>query len=153
MPKTFHGPHKNHLHLPPPPPPPTCGWGEVDFFPVNKCERFLQVNSINSVTSLLFLCNILKRPLQLDKHESLIQFDSIISMRMVKHYLSSQYNEFAMPLQYLKKEIKDEVDFLYADKHQSFLKAYFNTLRIKVSYKVDIIIINRHDQAFSNYSK
>ena len=153
MPKTFHGPHKNHLHLPPPPPPPTCGWGEVDFFPVNKCERFLQVNSINSVTSLLFLCNILKRPLHLDKHESLIQFDSIISMRMVKHYLSSQYNEFAMPLQYLKKEIKDEVDFLYADKHQSFLKAYFNTLRIKVSYKVDIIIINRHHQAFSNYSK
>ena len=153
MSKTFHGPHKNHLHLPPPPPPPTCGWGEVDFFPVNKRKRFLQVNSINSVTSLLFLCNILKRPLHLDKHESLIQFDSIISMRMVKHYLSSQYNEFAMPLQYLKKEIKDEVDFLYADKHQSFLKAYFNTLRIKVSYKVDIIIINRHDQAFSNYSK
>ena len=80
MPKTFHGPHKNHLHLPPPPPPPTGGWGEVDFFPVNKRERFLQVNSINSVTSLLFLCNILKRPLHLDKHESLIQFDSIISM-------------------------------------------------------------------------
>ena len=51
------------------------------------------------------------------------------------------------------KKIKDEFDFLYADKHQSFLKAYFNTLRIKVSYKVDIIIINRHDQAFSNYSK
>ena len=74
-------------------------------------------------------------------------------MGMVKHYQSSQYNEFAMPLQYLKKEIKDEVDFSYADKHQSFLKAYFNTLSIKVSYKVDIIIINRHDQAFSNYSK
>ena len=146
-------PTKTICTSPHPPPLPTCGWGEVDFFPVNKRKRFLQVNSINSVTSLLFLCNILKRPLQLDKHESLIQFDSIISMRMVKHYLSSQYNEFAMPLQYLKKEIKDEVDFLYADKHQSFLKAYFNTLRIKVSYKVDIIIINRHDQAFSNYSK
>ena len=146
-------PTKTICTSPHPPSPPTCGWGEVDFFPVNKRKRFLQVNSINSVTSLLFLCNILKRPLHLDKHESLIQFDSIISMRMVKHYLSSQYNEFAMPLQYLKKEIKDEVDFLYADKHQSFLKAYFNTLRIKVSYKVDIIIINRHDEAFSNYSK
>ena len=36
---------------------------------------------------------------------------------------------------------------------KSFLKVYFNTLDIKVSYKVDIIIINGHDQAFSNYSK
>ena len=58
-----------------------------------------------------------------------------------------------MSLQYLKKEIKDEVDLLHADKHQSFLKVYFHTLDIKVSYKVEIIIINRHDQAFSNYSK
>ena len=47
-----------------------------------------------------------------------------------------------MSLQYLKKEVRDEVDFLHADKHQSFLKVYFNTLGIKVSYKVDIIIIN-----------
>ena len=36
---------------------------------------------------------------------------------------------------------------------QSLLKAYFNTLRIKVFYKVDVIIINGHDQVFSNYSK
>ena len=36
---------------------------------------------------------------------------------------------------------------------QSFLKVYFNTLRIKVSYKVDIIVINGHDQVFLNYSK
>ena len=46
-----------------------------------------------------------------------------------------------------------EVDFLHADKHQSFPKVYFNSLGIKVSYKVDIIIINGYDQAFSNYSK
>ena len=36
-----------------------------------------------------------------------------------------------MFLQYLKKEVKDEVDFLHGDKHQSFLKAYFNTLGSK----------------------
>ena len=60
----------------------------------------------------------------------------------VKHSQSSQNSKFAMSLQYLKKEVKDEVDFLHADKHQSFLKVYFNTLGIKVSYKVDIIIIN-----------
>ena len=58
-----------------------------------------------------------------------------------------------MFLEYLSKEVKDEVDFLHTDKRQSFLKAYINTLGIKVSYKVDIIIINGHDQAFSNYSK
>ena len=66
--------------------------------------------------------------------------------------------KFAMSLQYLKKEVKDKVDFLHADKHQSFIKVYFKTLGIKVFYKVDIIIIiiiiiNGHDQAFSNFSK
>ena len=35
---------------------------------------------------------------------------------------------------------------------QSFQKIYFNTLSIKVAYKVDIIIVNGHDQVFSNYS-
>ena len=52
-----------------------------------------------------------------------------------------------------KTEFSDEVDFLHADKHQIFLKVCFRTLGIKVSYKVDVIIINRHDQAFSVYSK
>ena len=33
-----------------------------------------------------------------------------------------------MSSQYLKKEVEDEVDFLHAEKHQSFLKVYFNTL-------------------------
>ena len=71
-------------------------------------------------------------------------------MWMVKHSQSSENSEFAMSLQYLKKEVKDEVDFLHADKHQSFLKVYFNTLGIKVSYNVDIVIINGHDQVLSN---
>ena len=50
-----------------------------------------------------------------------------------------------MSLQYLKKEVKDEVNFLHADKDESLLNIYFNVLVIKVSYKVDIIIINGHD--------
>ena len=58
-----------------------------------------------------------------------------------------------MSLQYLRKEVKDEVDFLHWDKRQRFLKLYFNTVGIKVSYKADIIIINVHDQVFSDYSK
>ena len=53
-----------------------------------------------------------------DKHENLLQIDTKILMGMVMH---SQNNKFVMSLQYLKKEFRDEVDFLNADKHQSFL--------------------------------
>ena len=74
-------------------------------------------------------------------------------METVKHSQSSQNSKFAMSLQYLKKEVTDEVDFLRADKHQSFLKVYSNPSGIKVSYKVDIIIIDGYDQVFSKYSK
>ena len=91
--------------------------------------------------------------LHADQHESMLQIDTMILMGIVKHSQSSQNSKFAMSLQYLKKEVKDEVDFLHADKHQSFLKVYFNTLGMRFSYKVDIIIINGYDQAFSNYSK
>ena len=46
-----------------------------------------------------------------------------------------------MFLQYLKKEVRDEVDFLHADKHQSFLQVDFNTLSIKVFYKVILSLL------------
>ena len=36
-----------------------------------------------------------------------------------------------MQLQYPKKEVKYEVEFLHADKHQSFLEVYCNNLGIK----------------------
>ena len=48
---------------------------------------------------------------------------------------------FVMFLQYLKKEVRDEVDFLHADKHQSFLQVDFNTLSIKVFYKVILSLL------------
>ena len=54
-----------------------------------------------------------------------------------------------MLLQYLKKEVRDEVDFLHANKHQSFLN--FNTGHQSV-LQGDTIIIDGHDQAFSKYS-
>ena len=41
-----------------------------------------------------------------------------------------------MSLQYLRKEIKNEVDILHGGKHQSFLQVDFNTFGIKVSYRV-----------------
>ena len=53
-----------------------------------------------------------------------------------------------MSLQILKKEIKDEVHFLHADKHQRFLQVHFNILGIKVSYKVvlSLIGVDKHSQ-------
>ena len=50
---------------------------------------------------------------------------------MVKHSQSFQNSYFAMSLQYLKKEVRDEFDFLHADSHQSVLQVDFNTLGIK----------------------
>ena len=47
-----------------------------------------------------------------------------------------------------KKNLKLKLIFCM----QSFQKVYFNILSIKVAYKVDIIIINGHDQVFPNYS-
>ena len=57
-------------------------------------------------------------------------------MRMVKYSQSSQNSKFAMCLQYLKKEVRDEVDFLHAEKHQSLQQIDFNILGIKLFYKV-----------------
>ena len=62
-------------------------------------------------------------------------------MGMVKHSQSSQNSKFAMSLQYLKKEVRDEVDFLHADKHQSELQVDFNTFGTKVSYKVILSLL------------
>ena len=46
-----------------------------------------------------------------------------------------------MSLQYLKKEVRDEVDFWHVDKHQSFLQVDFNTLGIKDAYKVILSLL------------
>ena len=64
------------------------------------------------------------------------QIDTMALMGMVKRSQSYQKSKFLMSLQYLKKEVRDEVDFLHADKHQSFLQVDFDTFGIKISYKV-----------------
>ena len=53
-----------------------------------------------------------------DKHESLLHINTMILMGMGKHSQKIQNSKFAMSLQYLKKEVRDEVDFVHADKHQ-----------------------------------
>ena len=62
-------------------------------------------------------------------------------MVMFKHSQNSQNSKFAMSLPYLKKEVRDEVGFLHVNKHQSFLKVDFNTLGIKVSYKLILSLL------------
>ena len=103
------------------------------------------------ITGLIFLCNILRKNWVMKliffmQHESLLQIDSML---MVKNSQSFQNGKFAMSLQYFKKKLKLKLILCM----QSFLKVYFNTLSIKVSYKIDIIIINGHNQVFSNYWK
>ena len=46
-----------------------------------------------------------------------------------------------MSSQCLKKEVRDEIYFFDADKHQSFLQVDFNTLDIKVSCKVMLSLL------------
>ena len=46
-----------------------------------------------------------------------------------------------MSLQYLKKEVRDEVDFLHAVKRQSFLQVDLITLSIKVFCKVILSLL------------
>ena len=58
-------------------------------------------------------------------------------MGMIKYSQSSQNGKFAVTLQHLKKEVRDEVDFLLAYECQSLLQVDFNTLDKKV-YLYDI---------------
>ena len=76
-----------------------------------------------------------------DKHESMLEIDTMILMVMVKHSQSSPKRKFVMSLQYLRKKVRDEVDFLHAHKHQSFLQIDFNILDIKVSFKVVLLLL------------
>ena len=50
---------------------------------------------------------------------SKVSYKVILSllMGMIKHSQSTQSNKFAVYLQYLKKEVRNGVHFLHADKH------------------------------------
>ena len=83
----------------------------------------------------------------------------LILMGMVKDFQSSQNSKFAMSLelskkfislQYLKIEIRDEIDFLHAGKHQIGLQVDFNTFSYKVSYNVilpSLMSMMKHSQS------
>ena len=50
------------------------------------------------------------------------------------------HKKFAISLQYLKKAVNDDVDFLHADKHESFLQ-------------IDNMIFDGDGQSFPKFSK
>ena len=50
-------------------------------------------------------------------------------------------SKFVMSVQYLKKEVRDKVDFSHDDEHQSLLLFDFSSLFIKVSYKVILSLL------------
>ena len=89
--------------------------------------------------------------MHVDKHESLLQIDTMILIGMVKHSQSSQNSKLAMSLQYLKKELRDEVDFLHGDKHQSFNKLESSFL-MEVAKFVESTQ-NRNSVIFLEYAK
>ena len=43
-------------------------------------------------------------------------------MCVTRHAQNTQNNMFAVSLQYLTKDLSDEVDFLHADKHKDLLQ-------------------------------
>ena len=61
-------------------------------------------------------------------------------MCLVRHAQITQNNKFAISLNYLKKDVTNEVDFLHADKHESFLQ-------------IDTMIFNVDGQVFTKFSK
>ena len=90
------------------------------------------MSKLPKITSLLFLCNILRKEdkvdfLPADKHQRFLQVDFnnldikdsylvILSllMCMIKHSQITQSSKFAISLQYLKKEVRNRIHFLHA---------------------------------------
>ena len=61
-------------------------------------------------------------------------------MYIARHAQSTQNNKFTISCRYLYEVVKDEVDFLHADKHQSFLQ-------------IDTMIFDGDVQAFPKFQK
>ena len=91
--------------------------------------------------------------LHTDKHQRFLQVDFntlsikvsykvILSllMGMIKYSQNTRRNKFTISLQYLKKEVRNRVHFLHADKHQSFYK-------FTLSFSAEVA---RHIQSIQN---
>ena len=86
--------------------------------------------------------------LHAEEHEGFLQIDTMGLIWMVKPTQSSQNTKFTISLLYLKQEVKDEVGYLHAGKHQRWLQ-FFGHQRV---LQGDTISIDGHDQTLSKYS-
>ena len=77
--------------------------------------------------------------LPVDKHQRFLQIDAIIlGVCVTRHAQVTHNNKFTISLQYLKKEVSDEVDF-------------FIQISIKLSYKLMPWFLMRMDKPSQNY--
>ena len=60
--------------------------------------------------------------LPVDKHESFLQVDGIMLDVVARHTQSTKSKKFAISLQYLKENVKDEVAFCMQINIQGFFK-------------------------------
>ena len=75
----------------------------------------------------------------------------LLLMYMVKHPQSTQSNKFAISSQYPKNEVKDEVHFLHADKHQRLYKLPLSFLmevarRVQSTRNLKMVILLQHNK-------
>ena len=72
--------------------------------------------------------------------KDLYKLVALFLLVIARHVQITQNKKFAISLQYLKNDGRDEVDFLHADIHQTIVQ-------------VDTINLGGHGQACSNYPK
>ena len=105
---------------------------------------------ITKTKTLLFLCNILK-----EKWMTKLMFCMQVSMKTYYKLILWFWRRWSsiskVPkmaslhclYNILKKEVRDEAEFLHAHKYQSCLQTDFNTLGTKVGYKVILWLLIR----------
>ena len=70
--------------------------------------------------------------MHVEEHEGFLQIDTVGLIWIVKPSQSPQNSKFTTSVLYLKQEVKDEVGYLHADKHEDGC----SSLAINVSCKV-----------------
>ena len=70
---------------------------------------------VAKTTSLQYLCSMLKKMQRMMQRMKLI-----FACIFCRHVQITQDKKVAISLQHLKKEVNDKVDFLHADKRQTF---------------------------------
>ena len=79
----------------------------------------------------------------------------IVSLKVcvARHAQSTQNNKFAISLQYLKENVKVEVDFLPADKHQRFLQIDTIVLGVCVARHAQFTLNNKFAISLQYFKK